>query len=126
MIRERACAALIEAAVAPAPPLPAVADTDAVEAFMIYVRGSPPAGRLALSAFLAALELAPLALRGRRLSRLDPARRSQMIRWLSPPGLEALPQLFYYGDEQVLKLLGYDAAERVRRGRELRTRDGRW
>ncbi|GAC1434958.1 MAG: hypothetical protein NVSMB51_03360 [Solirubrobacteraceae bacterium] len=126
MILERACAALIEATVAPLAPLPPVAETDAVAAFMRYVRSSPPAGRIGLSLLLAALELAPLALRGRSLSRLAPADRDRLVARLSPPGFEALPQLFYYGDDRVMKLLGYDAAGRVRRGRELRAREGRW
>ena len=126
VIRERACAALIDAVVAPAPPLPAVADTDAVDALMRYVRGSPAAGRLLLSALLAVLELAPLAVRGRPLSRLPRSERMRLVARLWPPGLEALPQLCYYGDERVLRQLGYDAEARVARGGVLRAREGRW
>jgi len=33
--------------------------------------------------------------------------------------------LSYYGDEDVMRVLGYDAASNVARARELRAREGR-
>jgi len=39
--------------------------------------------------------------------------------------VRSLACLCYYGDDGVMRRLGYDAAANVRRGRELRAREGR-
>jgi hypothetical protein len=125
---------LIEWAVAPEPPLPAVAETDAVAAFARNLEQGLRLQRLALRVVLAALELLPLlAGEGRRLSRLSRDRRVGLLGRLehglaAPLGdaLAALAHLSYYGDLGVMRELGYDP-ERVReRGRALRSAEGRW
>lgn len=125
---------LVDTVVAPVEPLPAVAATDAVASFEDYLRLSPAGGRAALRAALLALELAPLLLGfGARLRRLDPARRTAFIARaessaFSPlvVGLRGIAQLSYYGDADVMRLLGYDADARIARGRALRVAEGRW
>lgn len=86
---ERAAAArLIERAVAPAPPLPPVAGTDAVAAFGRQVAAGPPLNRIGLRAALlanaAGLPVGPV---GR--------------------ALRSLAHLAYYGDAGVMRALGY-------------------
>ncbi len=125
---------VIEWAVSPRPPLPALADTDAVTAFASnFERGSRPE-RVALRGLLAALELLPfLAGERRRLTSLPPHRRAGVLGRLergpaAPVGsaLAALAQFSYYGDLGVMRQLGYDP-ERVRaRGRAVRATEGRW
>ena len=39
--------------------------------------------------------------------------------------MQGFGQLAYYGDDQVMLRIGYDAEANVARGRELRERDGR-
>jgi hypothetical protein len=127
-------ACLVDTVVAPGGPLPPVGQTDAVPAFNEYLQRSPAAGRLALRGALLALELGPRALGFRaRLRRLSPDRRTAYLRRLQdgPLGaamtmLRGLAQISYYGDERVMRLLGYDAAANVARGRALRAAEGRW
>jgi hypothetical protein len=125
---------LVEAAVAPQPPLPAVEQTDACDAFARYLAASPTANRAALRAALLAIELGPLALRlGAPLRRLPLERRVAYLHRLerSPLGaaakaLRGLAQLCYYGDAAVMASLGYDAGAVVARGQLLRAAEGRW
>lgn len=127
-------ACLTDAAVAPEAPLPAVAQTDAVVSFEQILSRSPALHRLGLRACLLALELGPAALGfGARLRRLGPAARLAYLERLQRGPMEPLAkalcgmaQLSYYGDESVMRLLGYDAAARVERGRALRRAEGRW
>ena len=128
-------ACLTDTFVAPVPPLPPVAETDATEAFDAQLAVSPPLNRLGLRAGLYALELAPLAVgAGHRLRRLSaPARAAAFERMDRNPLLNPLlkvmrsvAHLSYYGDLRVMALLGYDPARIVARGRELRAREGRW
>jgi hypothetical protein len=95
----RAIEAVIEWAVAPAAPLPAVRETDAVAAFEQSVSAGPVLQRWALRATLALV--GPRAF-GRWILRTR----------LAPLGelLAGLAQLAYYGDVGVSRLLGYDAA----------------
>jgi hypothetical protein len=125
---------LVEAAVAPQPPLPAVAQTDACEAFALYLAASPAVNRVALRAALLAIEIGPLALRfGAPLRRLALDRRVAYLERLersrlgtAAKALRGLAQLCYYGDAAVMASLGYDAAAVVARGRALRAAEGRW
>ena len=39
--------------------------------------------------------------------------------------MQGFGQLAYYGDDQVMLLIGYDAEANVERGRSVRARDGR-
>jgi hypothetical protein len=121
-------ACLTDTFVAPAPPLPAVRDTDAAPAFARSLAAGPTLNAVALRAALLALELAPLALGFRaRLRRLAPADRERALARLDrgplAPLLKAirsLTHLHYYGDLGVMRLLGYDPEAVVARAAEVR------
>jgi hypothetical protein len=127
-------ACLVETVVAPGAPLPPLARTDAVRFLDRYLAASPPLNRAGLRALLHALEAGPRARgRGRRFRQLDPAARAAYLERLERgragrafAALEAVAKLAYYGDDGVMRALGYDAEAVVARGRELRLRDGRW
>jgi hypothetical protein len=129
-------ACLCDTVVAPQPPLPPVAATDAVASFDYYVRRSPPLNRAALRALLYAVELAPRLLGfGRRLRELEADERARALgaaagtrRREARQLLElaaSLARLSYFGDSAVMRRLGYDADAVVQRGRELRTAEQR-
>jgi hypothetical protein len=114
--------------------MPAVAGTDAKAFLARYLEASPRVNRAGLRALLYALELGPLLLGyGRRMRRLPAAER---VRYLDrvdrsrlrllAEAIEAVAELAYYGDDGVMQALGYDPDAVVARGRELRTREGRW
>ena len=97
--RERALVErYVEEAVAPAPPLPPVAGTDAVAAFGAQLAAAPRLNRVGIRALL----LAHAAGLG-----LGPAREP----------LRALAHISYYGDLGVMRTLGYDPEAVVRRAR---------
>jgi len=97
--RERALIGrYLEEAVAPAPPLPAVTRTDAVDAFGAQLAAAPRANRLAIRALLLAQAVG---------LPLGPAREP----------LRALAHISYYGDLGVMRALGYDPEAVVRRAR---------
>jgi choline dehydrogenase-like flavoprotein len=111
--------AFADAVAMPEDPLPPVADTDAVEGFDAWLAAAPVANRVAIRASLLAL--------GTRLRGRTRAERVEAIRTLgrtpAAPLMEALRALTaasYYGDDGVMRGLGYDAGERVRRGAEVR------
>ncbi len=114
-------ACLCDTVVAPAPPLPAVADTDAVEAFDRYLVSTPPLNRLGLRAVVHAAELAPRLLGQRdRLRRLGERERGEALRRAETSrakpvvdALEFIARLSYFGDDSVMRLLGYDADARL-------------
>ena len=115
-------ACLTDTVVAPAPPLPPVAATDAVAAFDEWLARAPRPNRLALRAVLYAVELAPRLLRlGGRLRTLDGDRRLEAllrvgrIRGLAEvaEALRGTAAMSYYGDEAVARMVGYDAARRT-------------
>jgi hypothetical protein len=129
-------ACLTETVVAPQPLLPPVRETDAVRFFDFWLERSPRVNRVALRLLLYAAELAPplLGFRG-RMRRLAPADRAKYLhaveraRW---PQLRQLAKLVkgiaflsYYGDDDIMRTLGYDPDANVRRGRELRLLEGR-
>jgi len=128
-------ACLTDTIVAPARPLPAVSRTDAVASFDRWLSMSPRLNRLGLRALLHACELAPRLLgspdRLRRLSAegraraLDRAQRSGAVGAGLVKVVEGLAFLSYYGDDGVMRRLGYDADANVARGRALRAREGR-
>ena len=113
-------ACFCDTVVAPAPPLPAVAETDAVEAFDSYLADSPPLNRLGMRAMVHAAELAPRALGQRtRLRRLEASERAQALERAESSrakplvdALEFIARLSYFGDDGVMRLLGYDAETR--------------
>jgi hypothetical protein len=128
-------ACFIDAVVAPAPKLPPVRETDAVAYFDDWMVRSPRLNRIGMRALLYVIELSPLLTARRRLRRLD---RDARTDWLAAvqrntnPHLRLLwklvkgaAQLAYYGDDRVMIRIGYDAGANLRRGRELRVREGR-
>jgi hypothetical protein len=129
-------ACLTDVVVAPEPVLPPVRETTAVEYFDRWMARSPKLNRTAVRALLYAIELAPrLAGLGGRLRQLDRAERE---RWRGRVARSSLPQVrqlaklvqgfaavSYYGDDRIMLRVGYDPDERLRRGRELRTKEGR-
>ena len=130
-------ACFTDAVVAPEPLLPPVRDTDAVEFFDDWMARAPRLNRTGMRALLYVLELSPLATGGprRRLRRLD---REGRARWLTAvehaprPELRLIfklmkgaAQLSYWGDDELMQRVGYDADANVRRGRELRMLEGR-
>jgi hypothetical protein len=128
-------ACLAETVVAPAAPLPPVRETDAVASFDRQLTAAPALNRNGLRGTLLALELGPrLARRGGRLRRLPAEERLAFLRSLeaSPrlrplvQAVAALAQLSYYGDDGVMRLLGYDPDANLARARALRANEGRW
>jgi hypothetical protein len=129
-------ACFTDAVVAPEPVLPAVRETDAVDFFDDWMARSPRANRLGMRALLYVLELSPWLTGSRaRLRQLDGAGRA---RWMSAVEhtrrpqlklvyklLKGTAQLAYWGNDQVMLTVGYDADANARRGRELRAREGR-
>jgi hypothetical protein len=96
----------------------------------------PRVNRIALRTLLYALETGPLLLGfGARMRRLDPAQRVDYLRAIEQNRLPQLRQLgklmqgfgqlAYYGDDQVMLRIGYDAEANVARARAVRERDGR-
>jgi hypothetical protein len=127
-------ACLTDAVVAPAGAFPPVRQTDATRFLNRYLEASPTLNRIGLRTMLLAVEVGPLALGyGRRLRRLPPAARLAYLQRLQTgraaplaQALEALAKLAYYGDEGVMRHLGYDADAVVERGRRVRREEARW
>jgi hypothetical protein len=116
-------ACLADTLLAPAPPLPPVRETDAVEAFDTWLARAPRANRLVLRGVLLALELAPrLTARRARWRRLPSADRLALLDGLARTtagrglveALRATAAVSYYGDARVAAQLGY--APRARDG----------
>ena len=113
-------AAFADAVAMPVPPRPGVAGTDAVAGFDGWLARAPRLNRIALRASLLGL--------GLRLRGLDRGERAASLGRLGGSRVPLVPQLLealrasaaaaYYGDDGVMRGLGYDAGERVRRGRE--------
>jgi hypothetical protein len=109
-------ACLTDTLLAPAPPLPPVAQTDAAASFSDWLDRAPRANRAALRALLLALELAPrLATRTHPAwHQLPPAQRLAVLTRIERAGgrpvveaLRAAAAVSYYGDPGVSALLGY-------------------
>jgi hypothetical protein len=122
--------------VAPEPLLPPVAQTDAADFYAEWLALAPRLNAVALRAAVTGLDLAPLALGFRhRLRRLDRGERVEVLRRMekarSAPArqeikaLKGIAFLCYYGDDGLLKPLGYDADANVARAQALREAEGR-
>jgi hypothetical protein len=113
-------ACLADTLLAPAPPLPPIAETDAVAAFDGWLARAPRINRMGLRAVLLALELAPRLTRARSpWHRLPPPDRLAVLERLTRRGaagralveaLRASAAVSYYGDARVSALLGYTPA----------------
>jgi hypothetical protein len=129
-------ACLVDTVAAPEPLLPPVAQTDCAFAFDRWMAASPALNSRGMRALLLALELMPLAMgygaRFRRLPAEERARfvgtlersRNQHVRQLTKV-MKGAAFLSYYGDDAVMRQVGYDARANVDRGRALRLREGR-
>lgn len=129
-----AFACICDTVVAPVPPLPPVAQTDAVLAFDRTLQASPPLNRAGLRAMVVALEVAPVLTTGRRLRRLAPGQRAAALERLeaTPAGaglvkaIRGIAHLAYYGDARVMRTLGYDPDAVVARAAAVRAAEARW
>ena len=119
----RAVERLLATAVAPGGELPPVERTDAVAAFDAWLRAAPAPNRIALRTMLRAVDA--------KLRRLPDGER---LRWLTDGRgrLGGAAQLLariaghcYYGDEGVMRALGYDARDVAARGLAVRRAEGR-
>jgi hypothetical protein len=97
---------------------------------------APRLNRIGFRALLYSLETGPRLLGfGARMRQLTPERRAEYMRAIEQNKLPQLRQLgkllqgfgqlAYYGDDNVMLRIGYDAEANVARGRALRQRDGR-
>ena len=129
-------ACVTETIVAPEPLLPVVRDTTAVACFDTWLWHSPRLNRAGLRGLFYLAEIAPRLLGfGARLRSLPPSERTAALHKAERSGpapvrglvklVKSLTCLSYYGDDTVMRSLGYDADAVVRRGRELRLREGR-
>jgi hypothetical protein len=128
-------ACLTDTVVQPAAPLPPVARTDAVVAFDRWMARAPRPNRVGVRVLLYAVEAGPLLTGfGHRLRRLSPAERERFVGTVEHARAAPLRQLAklmkgmsfvsYYGDDAVLRQLGYDAEANLERGRALRRAEG--
>jgi hypothetical protein len=127
-------ACLCDTVVAPGNGLPRVPDTDAVRFFDFWLERSPRLNRVGLRALLYLTELAPrlLGFRARlralpeaeRVRVLDAAEGSRRARALVKL-MKGIAFLSYYGDDGIMRRLGYDPDERIRVARELRATERR-
>jgi len=129
-------ACFTDAVVAPEPVLPPVRETDAVDFFDDCMSRSPRVNRLGMRMLLYVLELSPFLTGSRaRLRRLDRAGRARWVAAIEHARrpelrlvyelLKGAAQLSYWGDDQLMLAVGYDADANASRGRELRAREGR-
>ena len=129
-------ACLVDTVVAPEPVLPPVGQTDAAYFFDRWMDASPKPNAIGMRALLYALELLPLALGyGARLRSLPVADRARFVETIERNPNRHLRQivkllkgaafLSYYGDDSIMRQVGYDAEANVERGRALRAKEGR-
>lgn len=127
-----ACAA--DTLLGPEPELPPVRETGAAAGFDEWLAHSPAINRAAVRIGLYLLEVAPLPRFGRRFRALDPVQRRAFLLGsgrrnayvaAAVDTLRMLSAATYYGDDAVAGMLGYDADERVERGRALRKAEDR-
>jgi hypothetical protein len=112
----RAVERLVEASVRPGDELPGVDRTDAVAAFDAWLRAAPRPNRVALRALL------------RAVARGDVEQRIEAGRGVLAEGARLLARIAahcYYGDERVMRSLGYDAGAVAARGLALRRAEDR-
>jgi hypothetical protein len=129
-------ACLVDTVAAPEPLLPPVARTDCAFAFDRWMAASPAVNARGMRALLLALEVMPLAMGyGRRFRRLPVDERVRFVKAVERSPNRHLRQLTkvlkgaaflsYYGDDAVMRQIGYDAAANLERAQALRIREGR-
>jgi hypothetical protein len=132
-VTSRAFTAFVDTVVAPAPLLPPVEETDAARFLDEWLDRAPRLNALALRAALQALDLAPFASRHRRrFHALPQSERAAYLKRLersrlrvATKALKGIAFLCYYGDDGLMKRLGYDADANVARARRIRATEGR-
>jgi hypothetical protein len=122
-------AALIDAVVAPGPPLPPLRPAGAPAYLDRVLAASPRLNAIGLVVALLALDAAGLVAGGARFRRLDADRRRALLarleRGSAAPlvqALRALAALAYYGEDEAARTLGYDADAVLERARAARAR----
>jgi hypothetical protein len=118
-VERRAFLALADAVCAPAPPLPPVAETDALEAFEHWLARAPRRNRAALRAGLTLVARRLGGPRERRLAALERMAGRPGLRELCE-GLRSAAAACYYGDARVMRIVGYDPEAVLERAREAR------
>jgi hypothetical protein len=129
-------ACLVDTVAAPEPLLPAVAQTDCAFAFDRWMAASPAINARGMRALLLTLEVLPLAMGFRaRFRRLPVEERARFVAKVEHSSNRHLRQLTkvlkgaaflaYYGDDGVMRRVGYDAQANVDRARALRAEQGR-
>jgi hypothetical protein len=129
-------ACLVDTVAAPEPLLPPVSQTDCAFFFDRWMAASPAPNARGMRALLHLLELLPLALGyGARLRRLPVEARVRYFEAVERNRNAHVRQLVklvkgaaflaYYGDDDVMLRIGYDAHANVERGRALRMQEGR-
>jgi len=129
-------ACLVDTVAAPEPVLPPVAQTDAAFFFDRWLAASPRLNAIGMRVLLHAAELGPWLLgyggRLRQLSVPDRVRYLDAVERNRNPHVRQLTKLLkgtaylaYYGDDDVMLRVGYDAEANVERGRALRAAEGR-
>jgi hypothetical protein len=129
-------ACLVDTVAAPEPLLPAVARTDCAFAFDRWMAAAPAINARGMRALLLGLEVMPLAMGyGRRFRRLPAEERARFIHTVERSSSRHVKQLVkalkgaaflaYYGDDAVMRQVGYDAQANLERARALRSREGR-
>ena len=129
-------ACLVDTVAAPEPLLPPVARTDCVFFFDRWLAASPALNARGMRALLYAIELGPIALGYRRRLRALPVEaragylkaiergRNRHVRQLTKL-MKGAAFLAYYGDDVIMRRLGYDAEANLERARALRAEQGR-
>jgi hypothetical protein len=129
-------ACFVDTVAAPEPLLPAVAQTDAAFFFDRWLAAAPRPNAIGMRGLLYALELLPLALGYRaRLRRLPTPERVRYLKAIEHSAnshvrqltklLKGAALLAYYGDDAIMRRVGYDADANLARGRALRASEGR-
>jgi hypothetical protein len=129
-------ACFVDTVVSPEPLLPPVNQTDAAAFFDRWLTLAPRANAAGLRAAIVAIEVAPLTLGyGKRMRKLDRQERARYLHQLekhkaapirqATKALKGIAFLCYYGDDGLMKRLGYDPDANVARGRRLRVAEGR-
>jgi hypothetical protein len=129
-------ACLVDCVAAPEPLLPAVARTDCALSFDRWMAASPTLNARGMRALLLALELMPRALGFKgRFRQLPVDERVRFLHKLEHSSNQHLRQLVkllkgaaflsYYGDDAVMRRIGYDAEANLQRARALRMAEGR-